>query len=384
MTAAIDPHPAPLTDAPRPPGFWRGLGIIAGLELRQRLRSRTLLVLAIVWFAIIGAVTVLAWVTLTALYGAVGGDSDGYPLFSLIVYFVLLFGSLVAPAVSAGSIGAERGQATLATTQVTLVGTWSILLGKALAAWATGIAFLLVASPFVIFSLVLSRASAVQLVMALLALAVQIGVFTVIGVGLSALITSQVFAIVVAYLLVALLSVGTLIAFGLALGASTRYVEVEYRTLSQEHWNAQAECGGDAECQAAVPRECEVFTSPSPVTPAERYWWILALNPYVVVADMVPVDTRSPYAPVDLFGLISMGVRSLQIPADPPSGYDECAGASTRYTELRSPEETFESTVPVWWIGLSLQVLLTAAALAGGYLRLRTPARTLPKGSRIA
>ena len=32
----------------RPPGFWRGFWIIASLELRQRLRSRALLVLAIV------------------------------------------------------------------------------------------------------------------------------------------------------------------------------------------------------------------------------------------------------------------------------------------------------------------------------------------------
>lgn len=383
MTAALDERPAPLGDAPRPPGFWRGLGIIAGLELRQRLRSRTLLILAIIWFAIIGAVTALAWITLTAMFGAYGSDSDGFPLFSLIVYFVLLFGSLVAPAVSAGSIGAERGQATLATTQVTLVGTWSILLGKALAAWITGIAFLIVASPFVVFSLLLSRASAVQLLMALLALAVQIGVFTIIGVGLSALINSQVFAIVIAYLLVALLSVGTLIAFGLALGASTRYVDVEYRMLSQDYWQATAECGDDAACQAAVPRECVTSTSPMPVTPAERYWWILALNPYVVVADMVPVDTRSSLAPVDLFGVISLGVRSLQVPADPPRGYDECG---SRYFSSTSPtpQETLDSTIPVWWIGLGLQALLTAAALTGGYLRLRTPARTLPKGSRIA
>lgn len=369
----------------RPPGFWRGFWIIAALELRQRLRSRALLVLAIVWFCVIGIVTALAWISLTSLYGAYGSDADGYPLFSLIVYFVLLFGTLVAPAISAGSIGAERSQATLATTQVTLVGTWSILLGKALAAWITGIAFLVVAAPFVIFSLVFSRASFGQLLMALLALAVQVGVFTVIGVGLSALIRSTVLAIVVAYLIVALLSVGTLIAFSLALGASTHYVDVENRVLTQAYHEQVAACPSDdgGACWEAVPLECETTVWPQSVTPTHHFWWILALNPYVVVADLVPVD-RSADAQLDLFGMISLGMRSLQIAPDPPSGWDDCAPSRFTTSQTGDDNDPLAGTVPVWWIGLGLQVLLVGGALWGGYAKLATPAARLPRGSRVA
>lgn len=369
----------------RPPGFWRGFWIIASLELRQRLRSRALLVLAIVWFCVIGLVTGFAWVTLTALYGAYGGQADGYPLFSLIVYFVLLFGTLVAPAISAGSIGAERSQATLATTQATLVGTWSILLGKAFAAWVTGIAFLVVAAPFVAFSLLVSRAGAVQLLLALLALALQIGVFTVIGVGLSAFVRSTVFAIVLAYLLVALLSVGTLIAFSLAVGASTRYVDVENRVLTQAYYERVDECSMEDDyesCWETVPRECEVQTSPQAYTPVHLYWWILALNPYVVVADMVPVG-KDRDAPVDLFGFISLGMRSLQLEPHQPEGWDECRPAGAGL-ESRGGEDVFEATMPVWWIGLGLQLVLVGGALWGGYRKLRPPAAKLPRGSRVA
>ena len=370
----------------RPPGFWRGFWIIASLELRQRLRSRALLVLAIVWFCVIGLVTVLAWTTLTALFGAYGSAADGYPLFSLIVYFVLLFGTLVAPAISAGSIGAERNQATLATTQVTLIGTWSILLGKALAAWLTGIAFLVVAAPFVVFSLVFSQAGVAQLLVALLALALQIGVFTVIGVGLSAMISSPVFAIVLSYLLVALLSVGTLIAFALAVGASTRYVEVENRVLTQQYYDRVAACpADDDDCRAAVPLECESTVNPQSYTPTHRYWWILALNPYVVVADMVPLELERGN-PNDLFGAVSLGMRALQLEPEPPTGWDECKPYESSSSGLSSSESDsiFDKTVPVWWIGFGLQLVLIAGALWGGYRKLKTPAAKLPRGSRVA
>lgn len=368
------------------PGFWRSFWLIAALELRQRLRSRALFVLAIVWFAVIGAVTVLAWVTLRTAFAVNGEEGgEGFPLFSLIVYFVLLFGTLVTPAISAGSIGAERNQATLATTQVTLVGTWPILLGKAFAAWATGIALLVVAAPFVIFSLVLSQATLAQLLMALLALALQLGVFTAIGVGLSALVQSQLFAIVIAYLVVAALSIGTLIAFALASGVSTSYVEVESQEYTSAYFEAQEACT-DEDCWEAIPEECEPVTERMPYTPTHRIWWLLALNPYVVVADMVPPTFDDGY-PVDLFGGIAYGMRQLQQEPEQPTGWDACAPVEDdSYAPYTSDDakKLFETTVPVWWIGFGLQLALVALALWGGYRGLRTPARRLPRGSRVA
>lgn len=402
-TPAPAPSPA-ATPAPsalpiRPPGFWRGTGLIAALELRQRLRSRTLWILAIIWFVIIGIVTLAMWATLSLSSSTFDEELDFYPLFSIIVYFVLLFGTLVAPAISAGSINSERTGGTLATTQVTLVGTWGILIGKALAAWLTGIAFLVVASPFVILSLALSRTDPLQLLMAILALALQIGLFTVCGVGLSALISSPLFSIVTAYLLVALLSIGTLIAFGLAAGVSTTYSEAEYRTFSNAYWDEYWACDMGEEgvtaaevrrCQEAVPIECVTETTPTSHTPVENLWWILAMNPYVVVADMVSVRAGSDYQFNDLFSTVTYGVRAMQIPevfdggdlsdcpAQPPYTYDDAT------YEEDEPYDPLAGTVPVWWIGLGLQVLIAAGLLWGGYRRLHTPAAKLPRGSRVA
>jgi ABC-type transport system involved in multi-copper enzyme maturation permease subunit len=345
-----------------------------------------------VWFVLIGVVTGVTWYILAASFGAYDEDFDAYPLFSLIVYFVLLFGTLVAPAISAGSIGSERSGGTLATTQVTLVSTWSILVGKALAAWITGIAFLVVALPFVVLSLTVARFDPLQLLIAVLALALQIGLFTAIGVGLSAFISSQLFSIVTAYLIVALLSVGTLIAFGLAIGSTTKYVEVEYRTYSQEYWEQLDRCyqGPDdeaaiAECEREIPVTCTTERTTTSVVHTDRLWWILAMNPYVIVGDMVSVRPDDQ-APSDLFSLISYGVRSMQKPQDSTfSGWDDCRpGAQDEISDDGTLSDDLEGTVPVWWIGLALQVGLAAASLGAGYVRLRTPARRLPKGSRIA
>lgn len=370
---------------PEPPGFWRGFWIVATLEMKQRLRSRTLLVLAIVWFAVIGIVTFISWAALVGFADAYESDASGFPLFSLIVYFVLLFGTLVAPAISAGSIGAERSQATLATTQVTLLDTWSLLLGKAFAAWITGIAFLGVAAPFVIFSLAIGEASGVRLLLALLALALQIGVFTLIGVGLSAVIRTQVFAIVLAYLVVALLSVGTLIAFALAAGVSTTYVETEARYLTNEYYSEIEACGEDQACVEAVPLKCETVSVTETMTPTHRLWWILALNPYVVVADMVPPTLDRDDAPVDLFGIISLAVRSMQIAPDAPVPWNDCAPAMSALSDTPDDEASiYDTTVAVWWIGLGMQVVLTGATLWGGARALKTPAKHLPRGSRVA
>lgn len=373
------------------PGFWRAAWIIAALELKQRQRSKTLWILGVVWFVLIGVVTGVTWYILAASSGAYDQDFDAYPLFSLIVYFVLLFGTLVAPAISAGSIGSERSGGTLATTQVTLVSTWSILVGKALAAWITGIAFLVVALPFVVLSLTVARFDPLQLLIAVLALALQIGLFTAIGVGLSAFISSQLFAIVTAYLVVALLSVGTLIAFGLAVGSTTRYVEIEYRTYSQEYWEQLDRCYRDpddqaaiAECEREIPVTCTTERTTASIVHADRFWWILAMNPYVIVGDMVSVRPDDQEAS-DLFGIISYGVRSLQKPQDESfPGWDDCRPGMRGEPLDDTLADELEGTIPVWWIGLGLQLGLAAASLGAGYARLRTPAARLPKGSRIA
>ena len=55
-----------------------------------------------VFFVIVGLVTVLLWFATNAV------DSGGGGMFSTIIFFVLLLGSLVSPALSGNAINGDR------------------------------------------------------------------------------------------------------------------------------------------------------------------------------------------------------------------------------------------------------------------------------------
>ena len=86
--------------------------------------------------------------------------------------------------------------------------------------------------------------------------------------------------------------------------------------------------------------------------------------------------------PVDLFGQISSGVRFAQVPPDLESSYDDCEPWVQE--DYETAEEIYARTAPSWFVGLSIQVVLAAGVLVWAWSRTRTPARRLPRGTRIA
>ena len=64
------------------------------------------------------------------------------------------------------------------------------------------------------------------------------------------------------------------------------------------------------------------------------------------------------------------------------TSWDECAPAESN--EGPTSEEILATTVPSWFVGLGVQVLLAGGLLGWAYARSRTPARRLPTGTRIA
>ena len=83
-------------------GYATGVRTIFGLEMKQRLRGRAWYIMMAVWFLVIGLVFLLATLTTSSAGGA------GSFLFDLVVGFVLLFGLLVAPGLSANAINGDR------------------------------------------------------------------------------------------------------------------------------------------------------------------------------------------------------------------------------------------------------------------------------------
>lgn len=354
--------------------FFSGVGVIFSLEMRQRVRGTAWYVLLGVFVALVAIVTVLLSVSLNAFdTGGVGGA-----IFSTIIYFVLLLGTLVAPALSGNAINGDRDAGTLATTQVTLISTWQLILGKFLAAWVTALAFLVASVPFLVYAMFEGSLGGETIAVSVAILAVELGVVAAVGVGLSGILTRPLFSIVLTYLVVAALSIGTLIAFTLGGLATQQTVRYESRNAS-----SYLEDGTPLDCQ---PTGDNTMTVPR----FDRFWGILVANPYVLLADAVPftVTDSNPY-PTDLFSSIKFGARSAQIPPDAVQTFDECEEfarfqADPNYSAQPTPQEVIDSTVPGWFVGLAIHIALAVAALFFAWRRTRTPAGTLSKGSRIA
>ena len=227
----------------------------------------------------------------------------------------------------------------------------------------------------------LSRVVVVTLVVALL-----LGSVIAIALCLSALLSRTTTSGVLAYLAVFALTVGTLIAFGLATALTTETVTV------------QGQCPSTADLQnVPEPDRAQILGScaqPFQSTRArtDRVWWLLAPNPFVVLADaapQLPSETASERAKrraleatgvtttnlrdSDPLGSLGRSVRSLRRPPvqDEPNGLlvNVVVGSSHR---------------PVWPYGLAFDILLGAGAVWLTARKLRTPTRDLPRGQRVA
>lgn len=397
------PQGAPAAPA-RSPGqidrYVTGVLAVVGMELRQRLRSRGWYIMMVIWFGLIWLVTALTWISWKAQsnyqsdFGGIGQAAVAGPgplIFEAVLAFVLLFGLLVAPAFSANAISGDRAAGTLAIMQVTLLRPGQLLWGKFLASWFAALAFLGVSVPFLLFGIAQGGLGAGYILVALLLLAIELGVVCALGVGISALANRPLFSIVVTYLTVAALAFGTLIAFGLGMMLSNGTVaanQMHYKGMEM----SQGDLGPgveDEEMYPAPPRPADItdenaeyacfgplVEQPSPRS--ERVAWMLGMNPFVVVADAIPYPERSAtntqYYSTGLFESISQGARHAQ--AGPEATY-MCANGKVASSYL-------EQTTPLWPLGLGLQLLVAAGILALGWRALRTPAGRLPKGTRVA
>jgi ABC-2 type transport system permease protein len=193
--------------------------------------------------------------------------------------------------------------------------------------------------------------------------------------ALSALLARSTTSAVLSYLVVFALTVGTLIAFGLAVSMTTEQVT---RTV-------QVPVGDPYEPGQRQPSEPELEEQTFEVsqTRPDRVWWLLAPNPFVVLADAAPTLTRRvdpvtgrlEWEPLDPLGEIGRGSRQLR---NPPTN----TGPS--YEQLNELPPPPSPSRPVWPYGLAFNVLLGAVALAVTTWRLRTPSRNLPRGIRVA
>jgi ABC-type transport system involved in multi-copper enzyme maturation permease subunit len=337
---------------------------ITTLELTQRVRTSS-------WYILLGVCAVILLGVTTLAFSAWWGEARGVGVYSTVVFVVLLLAVFVSPTLSGNAINGDRDAATLAPVQVTLATTFEILFGKFLAAWITGLAFVAVSLPFLLVATLAGGATPAVVVISLVVLIVEIGVIAAVGVGLSGILARPIFSVAVTYLVVAALVVGTPIAFGLA-GASVRSeATTQYRSFVYD------ETTGEADTSQCGPWETSTYEVPR----FDYVWWMLAPNPFVILADATPATFSADGFPTDLFGQLKIGVRQAQLPPDLEQVWDDCNPVNESGS---TPEEILASTVPSWFVGLGLQILLATGLMWWAWARTRTPSRMLPPGTRIA
>lgn len=350
---------------------WTAVRTVAVLELRQRVRSTRWRVMLIVW----GVVLVLLCGGLTALAGMSGGRHEEIVpiLYDLTLGFVLGIGLIVAPTLSATSINGDRADATLALLQATALRSHEIVVGKLLAAWLAALAFLAVAAPFLLAFTMTGGASWTALVGHLLILAVSLGAVCAVGLGLSAATARPSASAVLTYLVVTALVIGTPIMMTLSTTAvHGKQRSIVYSTDYDESTNNKQVCEKDP----------DIYTSD--IVHWERIWWMLVPNPFVALGDVsarapvTDIDPRTSYSPLRELGLGVDTMRTPQ-PAEVVSYYCGNNSHSTWDDDVRRPEH-----LVFWPATLLVLGLLGAWSLVSASRRLRTPVRTLARGTRVA
>ncbi|MDM7854683.1 ABC transporter permease [Cellulomonas alba] len=364
-TVELDEHPVAVP--PAHPGHWHvtwhGVRTVAALELRQRVRSTRWVVALVAWFVVVGGLTLLISGALSAVDD--GADRQrGALLFAAVTFLVLGLGLLVTPTLASTSINGDRAAGTLATLQVTLLTPAEIALGKVLAAWTASCAFLLASVPFLGFAAAVGPTPWWSVLRVVVLVAVLLAAVCGMGLGFSALVARPAGSTVLTFVTVAALVLGTPLLFGVT------YPSVEQTESVQVRVQRTDDVTGN-------PTTCELTTQQRSVAHTERTWWLLALNPFVVMADGAGTSSSLDQAEArnDPLGVLREGVRLARTGAS--ATIDECWGVDGGRVEPTAD-------APIWPWGLGVNLLLGAAGFVVAVRRLSLPQGKLARGTRVA
>ena len=354
---------------------YEGVATVARQEFRLRIRAGRWKALLAVFFVVLLLFTVLLRSALSNVTEA-ELPYKGTVLFGGLMLFVLGLALLVVPALAAQSVNGDRERGTLATLQVTRLSAAEIALGKFVAAWGTALVFLALTFPLVAYAMTQSGVPLGRVVVVTLVLSLLLGTVCAVSLLLSSVLTRTTTSGVLAYLAVFALTIGTLIVFGLVTAVTAEEVTETFTNECPPDLPPGSGCvSGPQEYQTTRVR-------------TDRTWWLLAPNPFVVLADAAPQlpprelpGQPSEYEPgqpseygvqasdLDPLGQIGRTVRDLRRPPGEPG-----IGFGSQQ----------EDAPPVWPAGLAANIALMVGALLLTVRRLRTPSRSLPRGQRVA
>ncbi|TWS24316.1 ABC transporter permease [Tsukamurella sputi] len=380
--------------------WWRTVGVLVGLELRQRTRATRWRVLLGLFFLVVSAVVLgLMWFITTS------SPDNGWQTFTENLYFIVLgfvgfLGLVISPTMTATSINGDRKDATLAVVQATPVSGLQLAIGKLLGAWLASCALLAVASPYLIWGIAVVEYPLAYSVLGVLAVSLIFLSYCGIGLGFSALLSRPIGSAAVTQLAVLFLLVGLPLITVLLVPATESRVTAmrpEYTYIDDD------------------TSVCTLKPESVTVTHTERIWWLTSPNPVVILADAAAQrdygrDADRGSRPGRYVDYTNSDEHAARRPS--PSGLAAIADlvAETRVP----PNANQDSTCPrrsssglridgdvvyggsetsrdrerylghSWYWGLLANLALGGIGLAFAARRLRVPASRLPRGVRIA
>ncbi|MGO3327269.1 ABC transporter permease [Gordonia sp. (in: high G+C Gram-positive bacteria)] len=342
--------------------------VLAGLEVRQRIRSTRWQATAGILFALI-SVMVLGSLYLTVAVAELTYAEWAGNLLDIALAVVLFLGLAAAPTLSATAINGDRRDATLAVVQATPISSWELAVGKLLGSWLSALALIGVALPYLLWGIVSSPTSIVFGVLAVLVTALIMLAYCAIGLAFSSLTIRPAASAMLTQAMVLILLIGLPIAFGFTypLTARTHQVTVAERDYSVD---------------SSVPG-CVLHETDKRFNHTEYTWWMLAPNPVLLVSDTLSAGIAGSSDDDDIRGASGF-FAFLQSAARTGPELSPQTCESTLAAGSSSDDRAARHIGDSWYIGLVLTLGAGAAALIVTARRLRVPARKLGRGVRVA
>lgn len=353
---------------------------IAGLEVRQRIRSTRWKWTLAILFALISLLILGSLFLTVGVVGVPYRDWARY-LYDLTLGIVLFLGLAAAPTMSATSINGDRRDATLALVQATPITSVELTVGKLLGSWLASLVLIGVALPYLLWGLFQGPMSIVAGVLGIVVTALLLAAYCAIGLGFSAITSRPAASAMLTQATVLTLLIGLPIVFGMTVPLVTQKHEVrEPQTVFAP--GEPVTLGSARTCDDA-PREQSFLHT-------EWTWWLLLPNPLLVVGDAVSSGVYLDAAR-RVNGGASLGGEALSMARAGPNITDHtCAERTAQgddwYSLRREADARHEMRYigHSWYLGLLVNLALGGIGLWVASRRLRVPAQRLSRGVRVA
>ncbi|MEJ9077816.1 ABC transporter permease subunit [Gordonia malaquae] len=344
---------------------------LAGLEVRQRIRSTRWQITAGILFLLVSMFILGSLYLVVGIAGATYRDWSRN-LLDITLGIVLFLGVAAAPTLSATSINGDRRDATLALVQATPISSWDIAIGKLIGSWLASLALIGVALPYLLWGIATSRTSLVFGVLAVIVTALIMLGYCAIGLGFSSLTNRPAASAMLTQATVLFLLIGLPIGFGFT-----------YPLVAQDHRVAVTHYDYTS---SSVPSNCTLVMKDKEFYHTEYTWWMLAPNPLLIVSDTVAggisdFHDGSNAGGAGLFSYLLSAARTGPEVAD-----EKCRDHQVYSSGPFDDDEDWsaQNVGRSWYIGLAMTLAIGGFGLWVAARRLRVPAGKLARGVRVA